>query len=84
MAYASVAGLPVAVGLYTAFIPMAIYALLGTSRVLSVSSTLRQALATLPAPVGKPGQASNCSNPTLLSGQILAAQFDRSCRLRIW
>src|SRR6188472_4495818 len=39
MAYASVAGLPVAVGLYTAFIPMAIYALLGTSRVLSVSST---------------------------------------------
>ena len=39
MAYASVAGLPVAVGLYTAFIPMAIYALLGTSAVLSVSST---------------------------------------------
>src|SRR6187402_3734643 len=39
MAYASVAGLPVAVGLYTAFVPMAIYALLGTSRVLSVSST---------------------------------------------
>ena len=28
MAYATVAGLPVAVGLYTAFIPMAIYALL--------------------------------------------------------
>ena len=39
MAYASVAGLPVAVGLYTAFIPMIIYALLGSSRVLSVSST---------------------------------------------
>jgi len=31
--------LPVAVGLYTAFIPMIIYALLGSSRVLSVSST---------------------------------------------
>ena len=30
MAYATVAGLPVAVGLYTAFIPMIIYALLGT------------------------------------------------------
>ncbi|HEX7273241.1 MAG TPA: SulP family inorganic anion transporter, partial [Casimicrobiaceae bacterium] len=29
MAYATVAGLPVAVGLYTAFVPMAIYALLG-------------------------------------------------------
>ena len=39
MAYATVAGLPVAVGLYTAFVPMAIYALLGSSRVLSVSST---------------------------------------------
>ena len=39
MAYATVAGLPVAVGLYTAFIPMAIYALLGSSRVLSVSSS---------------------------------------------
>lgn len=39
MAYATVAGLPVAVGLYTAFLPMVIYALLGSSRVLSVSST---------------------------------------------
>ena len=44
MAYATVAGLPVAVGLYTAFIPMAIYALLGTSRVLSVSSTTTVAI----------------------------------------
>src|SRR5436190_3726416 len=39
MAYATVAGLPVAVGLYTAFIPGIIYALLGSSAVLSVSST---------------------------------------------
>jgi MFS superfamily sulfate permease-like transporter len=39
MAYATVAGLPVEVGLYTAFVPMLIYALLGSSRVLSVSST---------------------------------------------
>jgi len=44
MAYATVAGLPVAVGLYTAFVPMAIYALLGTSRVLSVSSTTTLAI----------------------------------------
>ena len=44
MAYATVAGLPVAVGLYTAFIPMAIYALLGSSRVLSVSSTTTLAI----------------------------------------
>ncbi len=44
MAYATVAGLPVAVGLYTAFVPMLIYALLGTSRVLSVSSTTTLAI----------------------------------------
>jgi high affinity sulfate transporter 1 len=46
MAYATVAGLPVAVGLYTAFIPMVVYALLGTSRVLSVSSTATLAILT--------------------------------------
>ncbi|KXB29089.1 sulfate transporter [Dechloromonas denitrificans] len=44
MAYATVAGLPVAVGLYTAFLPMLIYALLGTSRVLSFSSTTTLAI----------------------------------------
>lgn len=44
MAYATVAGLPVEVGLYTALVPMVIYALLGTSRVLSVSSTTTLAI----------------------------------------
>ena len=44
MAYATVAGLPVAVGLYTAFLPMVVYALLGSSRVLSVSSTTTLAI----------------------------------------
>ena len=37
MAYATIAGLPVQVGLYTVFVPMVIYAL--TSRPLSVSTT---------------------------------------------
>ena len=46
MAYATVAGLPVAVGLYTAFIPMLVYALLGSSQVLSVSSTATLAILT--------------------------------------
>ncbi|MGD9092653.1 MAG: SulP family inorganic anion transporter, partial [Anaerolineales bacterium] len=32
MAYATIAGLPVEVGLYTALTPMVVYALLGTSR----------------------------------------------------
>jgi high affinity sulfate transporter 1 len=44
MAYATVAGLPVEVGLYTAFVPMIVYALLGSSRVLSVSSTATLAI----------------------------------------
>jgi high affinity sulfate transporter 1 len=39
MAYATIAGLPVQVGLYTAFVPLVIYAVLGTSRPLSTSTT---------------------------------------------
>ena len=39
MAYATIAGLPVEVGLYTVLVPMVIYAVLGTSRPLSVSTT---------------------------------------------
>ncbi len=49
MAYAAVAGLPVAVGLYTAFVPLVIYAVLGTSQVLSVSSTTTLAILTASA-----------------------------------
>jgi MFS superfamily sulfate permease-like transporter len=39
MAYATIANLPVEVGLYTAFVPLVIYAVLGTSRPLSTSTT---------------------------------------------
>ena len=46
MAYATVAGLPVEVGLYTAFVPMVIFAILGTSRPLSVSTTTTLAILT--------------------------------------
>ena len=46
IAFAAVAGLPVAVGLYTAFVPAVIYGLLGSSRVLSVSSTTTLAILT--------------------------------------
>jgi SulP family sulfate permease len=62
MAYATVAGLPVSVGLYTAFVPMVIYAILGSSCVLSVSST-----STLAILVGTQlGLAVPDGNPTLL------------------
>ena len=49
LAYASVAGLPIQVGLYTAFLPMVIYAVLGTSRPLSVSTTATLAILTASA-----------------------------------
>jgi high affinity sulfate transporter 1 len=39
MAYSTIAGLPVQVGLYTAVVPLLVYALVGTSRPLSVSTT---------------------------------------------
>ncbi len=46
MAYATIAGLPVQVGLYTTFIPMVVYAVLGTSRPLSTSTTTTIAILT--------------------------------------
>jgi SulP family sulfate permease len=49
MAYATIAGLPVQVGLYTAIVPMAVYAALGTSRPLSVSTTTTIAILTAAA-----------------------------------
>ena len=49
MAYATIAGLPVQVGLYTAFLPMVIYAAVGSSRPLSVSTTTTLAILTAAA-----------------------------------
>ncbi|CAM5522987.1 SulP family inorganic anion transporter [Leifsonia shinshuensis] len=47
MAYATIANLPVEAGLYTATVPMAVYAFLGGSRAMSVSTT--STIATLTA-----------------------------------
>src|SRR6516164_4035637 len=77
MAYATVAGLPVAVGLYTAFVPMLIYAVLGSSRVLSVSSTTTLAILTgtqlgLVVPDGDPAKlVTATATLTALVGVIL-------------
>lgn len=46
MAYAALAGLPVQVGFYVSIVPMLVYALLGTSRALSVSTTSTLAILT--------------------------------------
>ena len=62
MAYAMMAGLPVQVGLYTAMVPMVIYAVLGTSRVLSVSTTTTLAILT----AAQLGQVVPNGNPAAL------------------
>jgi high affinity sulfate transporter 1 len=46
MAYAAIAGLPLVVGLYTALVPLVVYAVMGTSRPLSVTTTSTLALLT--------------------------------------
>jgi SulP family sulfate permease len=48
LAYATIAGLPVQVGLYTVMVPMAIYAVPGSSRPLSVSTTTSEGLQLTP------------------------------------
>lgn len=49
VAYAAIAGLPLVVGLYTAFVPLVVYAFMGTSRPLSVTTTSTIALLTAAA-----------------------------------
>ncbi|KQW47563.1 hypothetical protein ASC77_14030 [Nocardioides sp. Root1257] len=49
MAYATIAGLPVEVGLYTCMLPMLVYAALGGSRSLSISTTSTIAVLTASA-----------------------------------
>src|SRR5512145_2151107 len=84
MAYATVAGLPVAVGLYTAFIPMLIYALLGSSRVLSVSSTTTLAILAgtqlgLAVPDGDPAKivTATATLTALVGAMLLVARVMR-------
>jgi len=85
MAYAMIAGLPVQVGLYTALVPMVIYAVLGTSRVLSVSTTTTVAILTAAqlgqvVPNGDPAALLTASGTlTLLVGATLVL----ACLLRL-
>jgi high affinity sulfate transporter 1 len=46
MAYGSIAGVPLVVGLYTALMPLLVYAVMGTSRPLSVTTTSTIAILT--------------------------------------
>ena len=49
MAYAAIAGLPFVMGLYTALVPLVVYAVMGTSRPLSVTTTSTIAILTATA-----------------------------------
>jgi high affinity sulfate transporter 1 len=74
MAYAVIAGLPVQAGLYTALAAMLVYPLLGSSRVLSVTTT--SAIATLTAAMvvavgGGASAAAVSSTLALLVGVFL-------------
>jgi high affinity sulfate transporter 1 len=77
MAFAVIAGLPVQAGLYVALVPMLVYALLGSSRLLSVSSTttlaiLTGAQLTLAVPDGDPARLlSAAATLALLTGAFL-------------
>ncbi|SOD72480.1 high affinity sulphate transporter 1 [Jatrophihabitans sp. GAS493] len=77
MAYATIAGEPVQVGLYTCLVPMVVYALTGGSRAMSFSTTSTIATLTAATLVAA-GVAASSTNPegalstlTLLVGVLL-------------
>ncbi|KQZ11115.1 sulfate transporter [Agromyces sp. Root1464] len=82
MAYATIANLPVQIGLYTCMVPLLVYAMLGGSRAMSVSTT--STIATLTATtLVSAGVAAGSDDPvpdlmalTLIVGLILLG-----CRL---
>jgi len=77
MAYAAIAGLPLVVGLYTSLVPLGVYAVMGTSRPLSVTSTATLAILAagalgLVAPGGDPATLMAASATlALLTGAFL-------------
>ncbi|WAA67492.1 SulP family inorganic anion transporter [Microbacterium oxydans] len=85
MAYATIANLPVQVGLYTCILPMLVYAFLGGSRAMSVSTT--STIATLTATTlvsagvaaGSDDAIGSLMMLTLLVGVVLL--LARLCRL---
>jgi high affinity sulfate transporter 1 len=70
MAYAAIAGLPLVAGLYTALIPLVVYAVMGTSRPLSVTTTSTIALLTANA---LQAVARSAGNSELMSGAATLA-----------
>jgi high affinity sulfate transporter 1 len=71
MAYATIASLPLTAGLYTALVPLVVYAVMGTSRVLSVTTTSTIAILTATALRGV--GASGNTDALLIAAATLAA-----------
>ena len=71
LAYAVIAGLPVEVGLYTSLVPLVVYALLGTSRKLSVSGTTTIAILTA-AELSRIGLTGGSSGELIVAAATLA------------
>ena len=85
MAYADIAGLPLAVGLYTALVPLVVYAVMGTSRPLSVTTTSTLAILTAGAlhaiaPGAKDAHlvSATATLAFLVGGMLLIASILRS------
>jgi SulP family sulfate permease len=70
IAYATVAGLPLQYGLYCALVPTAMYAFLGSSRALSVSTTSSISLLTAAAIVTAPSDANPVDVAAMLALEV--------------
>ena len=70
MAYATIAGLPVEYGLYTALVPMVVYSLLGSTRCLSVSTTSTIALLTASGIALAPEGAEPAAVAAVLAAEV--------------
>ena len=80
LAYATIAQLPVQAGLFAAMVPMVVYAVLGTSRVLSVSTTTPIAILCASA-IGEALRADPTLSP-LTAAATLSAARRRDARSR--
>jgi SulP family sulfate permease len=85
MAFAMIAGLPVQAGLQTALVPMMIYALLGTSRVLSVSTTTTVAILTAAqlSQVAPGGNTTELLRASATLALLVGAALALACVLRL-
>ena len=85
LAYATVAGLPIQVGLYTAFVPLIIYAVLGTSRPLSVTTSATLAILTAAelGQVAPNGDTSTLIHATALLTLMVGAMLILASVLRL-